>query len=67
MKCKEKTTKVLKSSVREYVYDFRVMLLKQDTDLDSLKKKQTLQILFHKNDQLGEDIFMCLTENIWYC
>lgn len=63
MKCKEKTTKVLKSSVREYIYDFRVMLLKQDTDLDSLKKKK-LQILFHKNDQLGENICMCLTENI---
>lgn len=64
MKCKEKATKVLKSSGREYIYDFRVMLLKQDTDLDSLKKKKSLQILFHKNDQLGEKICMCLTENI---
>lgn len=37
-KCKKKTIKALESSVREYVYDFRGMFLKQDMDLYYLKK-----------------------------
>ena len=56
VKCKKKTTEVLKSTVREYVYDFRVMLL-------LFKDKTTLQTLLHKNDHLGENIFIYLAEN----
>ena len=56
VKCKEKTTEVLKSSVRKYVYDFQVMLL-------LFKDKTTLQTLFHKNDHLGENICIFLVGN----
>lgn len=55
VKCKEKTTEVLKSSVRKYVYEFQVMLL--------FKDKTTLQTLLHKNDHLGENICIFLAGN----